>query len=186
MKSFKISLLLFILVSASGELQAQDAITSNSIRWGIEQDVLPYLTGGYYAGGWVGKSHIRARVLMARVLKPSLVVPDGFTNNWVSAYALVGDYYHREDLSGWWISGGLVLWHNTIQTNLLAQTATYDSYMLNGSLGYSWRFGKHFYLTPWAGMHIRIGGENLVTVDGKSFKPAVLNPEASLKIGWVF
>lgn len=186
MRSFKVSLL-FCLLFTAASLYGQTEVTTNSrVRWGLEQDVLPYLTGGYYGGVWVGKSHLRGRLLLARVQKPHLIIPDGFTNNWVSAYALVADYYHRDDLSGWWLSGGLVSWHNTIQSNLQIQTATYESYMLNGSLGYSWRFGKHFYFTPWAGMHIRVGGDNLVTVDSKSFKPAILNPEASLKVGWVF
>ncbi len=186
MRSFKVSLL-FCLLFTAASLYGQTEVTSNSrVRWGLEQDVLPYLTGGYYGGVWVGKSHLRGRLLLARVQKPHLIIPDGFTNNWVSAYALVADHYHRDDLSGWWLSGGLVWWHNTIQSNLQIQTATYESYMLNGSLGYSWRFGKHFYFTPWAGMHIRVAGDNLVTVDSKSFKPAVLNPEASLKVGWVF
>ena len=52
--------------------------------------------------GWA--SHTYAAGYCWRVQKPHLIIPDGFTNNWVSAYALVADHYHRDDLSG----GGLV------------------------------------------------------------------------------
>jgi hypothetical protein len=35
-------------------------------------------------------------------------------------------------------------------------------------------------------MHLRIGGTKSVIVDGAEYTPRVLNPEASVKIGWWF
>lgn len=160
--------------------------SANTWNIGLEQDVLPYLTGGYYGGVWVGKGQLRARALVAHVHKPALIVPDGFTNNVVTAYALVADYFLKPDWAGWWLSGGVVLWDSSIQSDLKQGTAQYTNVLLNGSLGYSWKFYRHFYLSPWAGMHIRLGGVHTVTVDGASFQTPIFNPEASLKIGWYF
>lgn len=159
-------------------------IQNKNISFGLEQDFLPYATGGYYFGMWAGKSHIRVRVLIARVHKPAIIVPDGFTNNIVTAYALVGDYFFKENWTGWWMSGGMVYWNSSIQSNQMQSTTTYENVLLNGSIGYNWKFAKHFYLSPWAGLHIRVGGATQVMADGSSFTTPVLNPEASLKIGW--
>ncbi len=167
-------------------LPSESFSQKKSVTIGVEQDFLPYLTGGYYAAMWLGKSHLRGRALMAHVNKPSFIVPNGFTNNIVTAYALLGDYFLKEDFSGWHLGAGIVLWNSSIQSNLKIGTANYQNTMLNGSIGYNWYFAKRFYLCPWAGLHWRIGGAETVTVDGSSFNPPLFTPEASLKIGWYF
>ncbi len=153
---------------------------------GIEQDVLPYVTGGYYFGAWAGTSHVRARALLAHVNKPDFIVPNGFTTNIVTAYALVGDYFLKTNWEGWWLSGGVVYWDSSIQSNQKLSTVRYENFLVNGSVGYNWRFAKHFYVSPWAGIHLRVGGATNVSVDGTSFGTPVLTPEASVKVGWVF
>jgi hypothetical protein len=52
--------------------------------------------------------------------------------------------------------------------------------------GYVWNLGKHLYLNPWVALHLRIGGDSEVPVDGNVFEPSALVPEGSLKIGWHF
>lgn len=153
---------------------------------GFEQDALPYIFNGYFANVWVGKSHVRSRILLANVRKPDFLLPEPFTNNRVIALAITADYFLKSDWKGWWLSGGGVLWKNSMQTDFKQQTAHFNTFLLNGSLGYSWKFYKNFYLSPWAGLHLRVGGEKSVLVDGKTFTPPFLNPEASLKIGWHF
>ena len=179
---FSIVFLLSFCIFAFQTSQGQ----SNRLAGGVELDALPYITGGYYGGVWIGKSHLRGRALVARVYKPSFIIPDGFTNNTVTAYALVGDYFLKEDWKGWWISGGMVLWQSSIQSDLQLSTVSYDNVLLHGSIGFNWKFGRQFYISPWAGMNIRVGGAQTVTVDGKSFYTLIVNPEASLKIGWYF
>lgn len=174
-----LALLTFLILGAF----AQEP-RSGKLSFGIEQDFLPYATGGYYAGAWVGKGHLRVRALTARVHKPDLIVKEGFTNNDVTAYALVGDYFLKEDWKGWWISTGLVRWNSSIQSDARLSTVHYNNTLLNGSIGYNIPFAKHFYLSPWAGMHLRIGGDQHFSVDGKEFTAPLLNPEASLKVGW--
>lgn len=170
---------LFITAAASAQETSPDKIS-----FSIEQDFLPYATGGYYAGAWVGKGHLRVRALTARVNKPDIIVKEDFTNNKVTAYALVADYFLHKDWKGWWASTGLVRWNSSIQSDARLSTVYYENYLLNGSIGYDIPFAKNFYLSPWAGMHLRVGGDKHFTVDGREFTAPLLNPEASLKIGW--
>lgn len=159
---------------------------SDSWTAGFEQDVLPYVTGGYFVNAWAGKGHVRARVLLAHVHKPAFIVPKGFTNNTVTAYACVADYFLRTRWEGPWIGAGLVRWKSAIQDKGATATAHYSNWLLNGSIGYSWRVYKHFYAGPWAGLHVRVGGAREVTAGAASFQVPLFTPEASLKIGWYF
>ncbi len=181
----KTGIFLLLLCAA---LLAQPGFSQSgkTISLGLEQDFLPYATGGYYVGAWVGKSHLRARALIAYVNKPSFVVPDGFTNNVVTSYALVGDYFIKEGWSGVWISGGLVYWNSSIQNSQTLGTAKYENILINGSAGYNWKLYKNFYLSPWAGLSFRVAGAKEVAVDGASFTTPIANPEISLKVGWYF
>lgn len=158
----------------------------NKFNFGIEQDVLPYVTGGYFAGVWVGKDHIRVRAITAKVHKPDFIISKGFTNNRVEAYALLADYFLKNNWQGWWVGTGFVYWKNSIQSDARINTAHYNTWLLNGSIGYSFKLAKHFYVSPWSGLHLKIGGDKHVLVDGKTFKPPFVNPEASVKFGVYF
>ncbi|MCA4897921.1 MAG: hypothetical protein ACK514_17130 [Bacteroidota bacterium] len=160
--------------------------SQSSWQGGTEQDVLPYLTGGYYFAAWAGKNHVRGRALLAKVNKPSFIVPSGFTNNQVTAIALVADYFPKEKWRGWHLGAGVVWWQSSIQSNLRLSTVNYENVLLNGSVGYNWWFSPRFYLCPWAGLHLRVGGPSTVTVDNQSFDTPLFTPEASLKVGWCF
>lgn len=158
--------------------------SASKVTIGIEQDFLPYATGGYFAGAWVGKGHLRTRLLTAYVHKPDFIITKGFTNNRVNAYAIVTDYFLRKGWIGWYAGTGLVYWKSTIQTDQKLATAHYENYLINGTLGYNYALSKHWYLSPWGGLHLKIGGANHVNIDGKIYNPPLLNPEASVKIGW--
>ena len=78
------------------------------------------------------------------------------------------------------------LWQSSIQSNQRLQSAKYKNVLLNGSIGYNWKLGTHFYFCPWAGMHPKVGGASTVSVDNVSFDTPLLTPEASVKLGWIF
>lgn len=176
------SSVLVLLVLLAATSRAQQTPRKN-INAGIEQDVLPYITGGYFAGAWIGKDHIRIRAVTAKVHKPDFIIKDGFTNNRVKAYALLGDYFLKENWQGWWAGTGLVYWKNSIQTNVRIGTAFYDTWLVNGSIGYNFKLAKHVYFGPWTGLHFKVGGDKHVSVDDKTFTPPSVNPEASVKLG---
>jgi hypothetical protein len=156
------------------------------VNFGLELDALPYLTGGYFAAAWAGKQHWRLRLLTAGVNKPDWSTPAGFTNHHITAYAAVVDYFLKPEWNGWWIGGGPVYWSSTIQTDAKLQTAQFKNLLLNGSIGYNLRLPGHFYLSPWAGLSIRVAGDTDVPVDNTTFTLPLFNPEASLKLGWYF
>lgn len=56
---------------------------------GVEMDVLPYVTGGWFGAGWLGSGHVRVRALAASVNMPFFVVQDGFTDNEIRSVAVV-------------------------------------------------------------------------------------------------
>lgn len=151
----------------------------------VELDALPYLTGGAFAGLTVGTGRFQARSLVARVHVPKPLVPDGFSANRITAFALLGDRFLGVDRRGWWVGGGPVLWRGLI-TSDAGSEAVYDSYLLNGSVGYRHFLRDHIYLSPWAGISLRVGGDSAIEVPGARYDPPLLNPEASVKVGWVF
>jgi hypothetical protein len=180
----RVYLLLLILLSFFTS-SAQDSV-SNKWNFGLEQDLLPYATGGYFFAAWAGKNHIRTRALTARVHKPGFAVEDGFTNNDVTAYALTIDYFLKQNWKGWWIATGMVYWKSTIQTETKTSTAYFTNWLLNGSIGYNITLYKHLYISPWAGLNFLVGGDDEVPVDGKLYTPPLFNPEASVKLGIYF
>ncbi len=169
----------------AAQLSAQD---TTKPRWqaGAELDVLPYALGGYFAAGWVGKKQTRIRLLTADVRKPDIVTRSGFTQHRIQAYALVADYFFKPDWKGFWIGGGAVLWNSSIREKNTNVQADFSNYLLNGSAGYHYRFGKRWYLSPWAGISLRVGGDKNVLVGSSRYTLPLFNPEASLKLGIVF
>jgi hypothetical protein len=183
----KIYLFALLCFGLSGFAFSQDSANSKS-KWqgGLELDVLPYLTGGYFGAGWVGKKNVRLRVLTAFVKKPDWSTPDGFTNHQITAYAAVVDFFLKPNWKGFWIGGGPVYWKSTIQTDQQKQTAQSNNWLLNGSAGYNFSLGKHFYLSPWAGLSLRVAGDTKVPIDNTTYTLPQWNPEASLKVGFIF
>lgn len=180
---FRILCFILAILSLCNSAYAQQTVTSR-VNLGIEQDFLPYLTGGYFMGAWVGKDHIRARVLTARVNKPDFIIKDGFTDNKVTAYAVLGDYFLKTGWEGWWAGAGLVYWKSSIRLKEGSINHKYENYFLNGSIGHNWKLYRNIYISPWAGMHLRISGDKKVQVDDREFTPPLLNPEASVKLSW--
>jgi hypothetical protein len=157
-------------------------------KWniGIEIDALPYITGGHFAAGWVGKDKWRCRALMADVHKPDWFTTDGFRNHHIRAYALVIERFLFSGWKGWWIGGGPVYWKSEIQSDALLQKATFTNYLINGSLGYNFILFKNVYLSPWAGLSLKVAGDKNIPIDTKIYNLPLLNPEMSLKAGIFF
>lgn len=177
----------FLLLSLYAGLNTQAQVNEpKKTQFGLELDVLPYATGGYFGAGWVGRDLWRVRALTAFVKKPDWSTKKDFSNHRIHAYALVVDRFLKEDWKGWWAGAGLVFWNSTIQTDARIQTVRFNNFLANGSLGYNVQLYKHFYLSPWAGLSLRVAGDKNVLVDNKHFTLPLLNPEASLKFGYYF
>lgn len=178
--------LLIILATCLQITASAQTKQSSPLQGGVELDVLPYITGGYFGAAWMGKNHWRIRALTATVNKPDWSTKKGFVNHHIEAYAVVGDYFFKPDWKGFWLGGGLVHWKSTIQSSAKVQTATLNNWLLNGSMGYHFSLSKKIYLSPWGGLSFRVAGDKNVAVDDKRFTLPLVNPEASLKLGYVF
>jgi len=181
----KIAYLLLILVCFGSTIHAQN-IESKKLDAGLELDVLPYATGGYFGAAWMGKGLWRVRALTAYVKKPDWSTKNGFANHQIHAYALVVDCFLKKDWKGWWAGAGLVYWNSSIQADTKINTATFNNLLANGSVGYHFTLNKHFYLSPWASLNFKLAGDKNISVDSKIYNLPFINPEASLKIGYQF
>lgn len=173
--------LLLLPVCFCLSMRAQD-----KVKVGLELDVLPYATGGYFGAGWIGKDVWRVRGLTAFVKKPDWSTTKGFSNHEVHAYALMVDRFLKKDWKGWWIGAGLVYWNSSIQTDAKLQTSEFHNVLANGSLGYNFTLYRNFYVSPWGSLSLRLGGDQDVPVDSRRYTLPVINPEASLKLGYYF
>lgn len=165
---------------------AKNDQTSNKLNFGLELDVLPYATGGYFGAGWVGKDKWRGRALFGDVNKPDFVTKEGFTNHHIKAYAVLLDRFLKNDWKGWWIGAGPVYWKSNIQSEDSNATKNFDNFLLNGSLGYNFTLYKNIYISPWAGLSLKVGGNDEFVLDNKAYNLPLLNPEASIKFGISF
>ena len=181
MKKWNVFVLFFICT----QIKAQTQPTHNSTV-GFEVDLLPYLSGGYYGSVWVGHNHMRFRAVITQITSPDFIVESGFTNNRIQAYTAIVDYFFRPNYEKWWIGSGFEYWKQSIQTDAQTSTAYFDNTIFTLGGGYVWKIYKNFYLNPWAGIHIRIGGPGNVPIDGEEYKVPELTPEISVKIGWHF
>ena len=181
----KIAYLLLILVCFGSTIHAQ-TIESKKLGAGLELDVLPYATGGYFGAAWMGKGLWRVRALTAYVKKPDWSTKNGFANHQIHAYALVVDRFLKKDWKGWWAGAGLVYWNSSIQADTKINTATFNNLLAKGSVGYHFTLNKHFYLSPWASLNFKLAGDKNISVDNKIYSLPLINPEASLKLGYRF
>lgn len=188
----KAILLIFTVLSMQSQAQSKndtDSFQKNQTsKWnfGLELDVLPYATGGYFGAAWAGKNKWRARALFADVNKPDFTTKDGFTNHHVKAYAVVLDRFLKDNWKDWWIGGGPVYWKSNIQSDSSNATKNFDNFLLNGSLGYNFTIYKNIYISPWAGLSLKIAGNDEFILDNKEYNLPFLNPEASVKFGLYF
>ncbi|MBL0101828.1 MAG: hypothetical protein IPP49_18800 [Saprospiraceae bacterium] len=174
----------FLLLGISGGPMCIAQKQAPTWNIGIEADVLPYITGGYFGALWVGRGKWRSRILTADVYKPDWSTKKGFSNHHITAYALVVDRFLYEGWKGWWVSGGPVLWNGRIATSEFKTNPTsFTNILVNGSIGHHFFVYKNFYISPWAGISLNVAGDKNIKVVDKIYNLPFLNPEMSLKLG---
>jgi hypothetical protein len=171
---------LVALVAASGASAADP-------KWvfGTELDVVPFLNDGYYLSAIVGKGRLRGRIVRTELTTPGFATEDGFKDNDLEVWAGIVDIYFKDDFKGWWFGPGLERWTGEVTEEASGARRGYETTILTLGGGYTWWFSKHFYLNPWAAVHIPIGGDRDVAFPSSSFSIDP-TPEASIKIGVLF
>lgn len=178
--------LIFLLLPGMTFCQREKEPVRSSFTGGMEVDALPFITGGYYLSVWGGYRHFRYRIVLTEVNTPSFLVPKDFANNQVEVYAFVTDYFFKREFKGFWIGTGIEWWKGEITTHDNSAKGTYDNYVYTIGGGYVWKFYRNFYLNPWLGGHLRIGGDTRAQTGDQVFHPRLFTPEVSIKLGWHF
>ncbi len=181
-------LIIILLLMTSTALSQTDNIGSTG-KTGFEFDALPYLSGGNYFSAWRGSDNIRLRGVFANVKSPSIIIPDGYEDHKIEAYALLLDYFpfsEKEEFEKWWFGAGLEYWKNSIRNSSDKTADKYNNVVFTSGFGYIWKFRGNFYLNPWAAGHLSLSGNGERQIGNRNFKPKRFLYEASLKIGFCF
>lgn len=185
MKPYCCFFIFIILLTTLSVGQAQMNRTKNYPAVGLEVDVLPFLTGGYYGSIWYGYGPLRGRAIYASMDMPRFLIPTGFKDNLKTVYAFTGEYFiQSNDFDHLWVGLGAEYWDGSVVSETSGEKAEYVNYAIMLSLGYVWKFYHNFYLNPWFGLHAIAAGDTSVPVGSEEFRPSTITPEISLKLGW--
>ena len=96
------------------------------------------------------------------------------------------DLFQVQNWGKWWIRAGPVLWNSKIRAEGSNTIASFSNLLLNGSIGYNFGLVRNIYLSPWAGLSLKVAGDKDIIVQNKTYNLPFLNPEMSLKLGFHF
>lgn len=183
-------ILLISVISIEGFGQSDSIVSKkqSKLTVGFEIDVVPYITGGYYASAWLGFKNDKQRVrpVISKFNTPEFMNADGITLNTITSYAIFTDYYFSPDFEKFWIATGIEYWDGIAQNNKLSGSAKYAEWIFTLGVGYAWKFYHNFYLSPWLAGSIRIAGDEEVQFGEDVSKLPLIIPDFSLKLGWHF
>ena len=179
-------LIILILLANSFIPKHLNAQSENKrFHLGIELDALPFVTGGYFGAMTIGTQKLRGRLLYTKVNMPSFITPSQFNYHRVHSTAVLVDYFFKDmSQNGFWLGLGIVRWNSSIREKSSDITKEFDTYLINGSLGYLYPIWKRFYISPWAGMSIPLNASAPVKIGNSIYQRPFFNPEASIKIGF--
>ncbi len=185
MKANRNILALLLVFSAVYVTNGQMRRSQNYPALGVEVDVLPYLSGGYYGSLWYGYDQLRGRVIYANVNVPQFFIPTGFMDNNQQVYSIAGDFFlQSNEFEGLWVSLGVEYREGSIVSETSEEKSEYVNYVITPGIGYIWKFYHNFYLNPWFGLHGIAAGDTSIPVGTETYRPPTITPEISLKLGW--
>jgi len=152
------------------------------ISFGIEQDALPYILGGYFVSGWVGREKTRLRFAYANTQVPALARPSGIASDQIRAFGMAYEFFFCDDYSGLWFGPGIGFWTNDATTDRGFPIQN-ESMVFTFGGGYNWFLNSWFYISPWVATHFRVSGTDPQIIDRTEYRPTVFTPEISLKLG---
>jgi hypothetical protein len=169
-------------------LRAQDRTPApvRGMSVGVEADLLPFLTGGFYGSLWSAHGSVRLRGVVSRVYVPEFAVPDGFRDQRVDAIAVIADYVPAREVQGIWVGAGLEYWNTEIGVEGSSEETTFGSLVATAGVGYIFPLGGGVYLNPWGAAHVLLSWGRDVQVGTTNFTPQPITGEVSLKLGYCF
>lgn len=182
---------LFCLFLLSGSIfclaQEEETLATayHPLDFGLEQDPTPYLTGGYIFTAWMGMQYTRAKFSYAKVNQPEFMLKKDILSEEIKATQLSIEFFFKEDFKGLWLGPGVGFWWNRVQTSA-GLLHDYPSVLFSVVGGYQIYLFKGFYISPYFAGHLRLTGVRDVEVGSLEYRPHLLLPELSLKVGYKF
>lgn len=180
-----IVLCLMAVSTAYADTGNESAEGKEKIVIGTEVDLLPYLSGGYYLSEVTGFQHFQVRLVNATTLIPEFVTPAGFDSWKLNATTIIIDYFPDEDRKGLWLAIGYEYWNSRIKVKETNENGSFSQNILTIGSGYVYRLSDHWYIDPWAALHLNLG-DKTVTIGSKNLDLPDCMLEASIKVGYNF
>lgn len=177
----------FLLLLVGYQLKAQEELPNayHPIRFGIEQDILPYFLKGFTLSGWAGMQRTRLRYNYAQANTPPFWKRDGIAKERISASTLSVDFFLKDNFKGFWASPAFGYWQTAIETKQGDKIA-FPGIVFSVGAGYNLYIFKSLYLSPYLAGHLRISGTKNIELGTTQYRPNLMFPEISLKLGWMF
>ena len=155
------------------------------VHAGIEQDILPYFLKGFNISAWAGMKNTRLRFNYAQANTPKFWMADGIVKERIAATQVAVDFFLKKDFKGFWFGPGLGHWQTSLMTEQ-QEKRNFPGIVFSAGSGYNWNFYKGFYLSPYIAGHMRISGTKNIEMGTLYYRPSLMFPEISLKLGWKF
>ena len=180
-----------VFADSSSSEAPESADAPRRLTLGFNIDLFPIISsaaqGDFGFGGQVHVAidRVQLRLIGAHLTNPDFTLEQNFQDYQTTVVAVVVDVFLRDEPSGLWGSTGFEIWLNDIGNSNTIERATWTNGVWTLGGGYVWRIGPHFFVNPWAGMHVRMNNPN-VELGGQSFQPMPVVANASIKLGMYF
>jgi len=162
--------------------QTSTTTIKKGLTLGVEQDILPYVLGGFIATAWMGRDAFRYRFSYAQANNPKFFLAENIKSDQVQAFGMSFEYFFKEDFKGFWIGPGLGHWTNYVLTEQ-QQEIKNESFIFTLGGGYNYPLTNWLYVSPWVAMHLRTSGNDPISTGIALYQPTIFTPEIALKIG---
>jgi hypothetical protein len=180
---FILGVLLSLCVTFTVHASATD--DNSGVTFGMEVDMLPYLSGGHYLSGVVGYDHYNLRLISTKTTVPGFASPKGYKDWDLDVNAIIIDYFPNENREGFWIANGVEFWDSHIRNKNTGEKGSFSQKILTLGCGYTYNINDHLYINPWAAIHYNLSDSNVPIGSSNLNLPDIMY-EASVKLGYTF
>jgi hypothetical protein len=156
-------------------------------NFGVEADLLPYVSGGNYIGGFVSENGFKYRLVRAETNLPEFILENNIDNVNLEVYAFIVDYYFdKTNYEGLWIGAGFEYWQSRIDEKNGVKDVKLNQKIFTLGGGYVFRLSDRLYVNPWVAIHVDMGSEDYKMIGNTKYKIHDILPEASIKLAYYF
>lgn len=177
-----------LLVHAQQSEQGESRIRSlyNNLHIDLALDALPFLARGYGGSLALGMRMYRLRIDYGHLRIPKAFLPSFLGFSQLRRQSLQLDFFFEKEFRAWWVGAGFEQWKQYGNVASSTEAYEYRSTLFSCSAGYQWYFYKGFYLSPLLALHILLSSSRELRIEDEIYKPPLLLPQLSLRLGYRF